>query len=109
MTGRVRGRYRIGVVHAALALAIPYAVLGLPARPARARSSVVAPSAWQALLACFLLALVAGGLGAARALVASTTHALAVGGDAHAAAAPGALAGRRRHGRHRACCSGPGC
>jgi hypothetical protein len=71
-TGRVRGRYRIGVVHAALALAVPYAVLaGLLAL--LARSAVVTPSAWQALLACFLLALVAGGLGAARALVASTT------------------------------------
>jgi hypothetical protein len=71
-TGRVRGRYRIGVVHAALALAIPYAVLaGLLALAAR--SPVVTPSAWQALLVCFLLALVAGGLGAARALVASTT------------------------------------
>jgi Family of unknown function (DUF6350) len=71
-TGRVRGRYRIGVVHAALALAIPYAALaGLLALAAR--STVVTPSAWQALLACFLLALVAGGLGAARALVASTT------------------------------------
>jgi hypothetical protein len=71
-TGRVRGRYRIGVVHAALALAIPYAALaGLLALAAR--SSVVAPSAWQALLACFLLAVVAGGLGAARTLVASTT------------------------------------
>jgi Family of unknown function (DUF6350) len=71
-TGRVRGRYRIGVVHAALALAVPYALLAFLLALA-ARSSVVSPSAWQALLACFLLALVAGGLGAARALVASTT------------------------------------
>jgi hypothetical protein len=71
-TGRVRGRYRIGVVHAALALAIPYAVLACLLALA-ARSPVVTPSAWQALLVCFLLALVAGGLGAARALVASTT------------------------------------
>src|SRR3954447_10199680 len=41
-TGRVRGRYRIGVVHAALALAVPYAVLaGLLAL--LARSAVVTP------------------------------------------------------------------
>jgi hypothetical protein len=71
-TGRVRGRYRIGVVHAALALAVPYAAVAFLLALA-ARSSVVTPSAWQALLACFLLALVAGALGAARALVASTT------------------------------------
>jgi hypothetical protein len=71
-TGRVRGRYRVGVVHAALALAIPYAVLACLLALV-ARSSVVSPSAWQALLACFVLAVVAGGLGAARALVASTT------------------------------------
>ena len=71
-TGRVRGRYRIGVVHAALALAVPYAVLAF-LLALLARSTVVSPSAWQALLACFVLALVAGGLGAARALVASTT------------------------------------
>ncbi len=71
-TGRVRGRYRIGVVHAALALAIPYSVLaGLLALAAR--SVVVTPSAWQALVTCFALALVAGGMGAARTLVASTT------------------------------------
>lgn len=71
-TGRVRGRYRIGVVHAGLALAVPYAILaGLLAL--LAHSSMVTPSAWQALLLCFLLALVAGGLGAARTLVASTT------------------------------------
>ncbi|MEV0404592.1 DUF6350 family protein [Actinoallomurus sp. NPDC050550] len=73
-TGRVRGRYRIGVVHAALALAVPYAVLsGLLAL--LARSSVVRPSAWQALLLCFPLALCAGGLGAARALVSTTNRA----------------------------------
>src|SRR3954471_15194616 len=71
-TGRVRGRYRIGVVHAALALAVPYAVLAF-LLALLARSTVVSPSAWQALLACFVLALVADGLGAARALVASTT------------------------------------
>jgi Family of unknown function (DUF6350) len=73
-TGRVRGRYRIGVAHAALALSIPYAVLsGLLAL--LARSSVVQPSAWQGLVLCFLLALFAGGLGAARALVSTTNRA----------------------------------
>jgi hypothetical protein len=71
-TGRVRGRYRIGVVHAALALAVPYAVLACLLALV-ARSPVVSPSPWQALVGCFLLALAAGGLGAARALVASTT------------------------------------
>jgi hypothetical protein len=71
-TGRVRGRYRIGVVHAALALALPYSVLACLLALV-VRSPVVTPSAWQALLVCFLIALVAGGLGAARALVASTT------------------------------------
>lgn len=70
-TGQVRGRHRIGVVHAALALAVPYSVLAA-LLAILARSSVVRPSAWQALLACFLLALVAGGLGAACALVSST-------------------------------------
>jgi hypothetical protein len=73
-TGRVRGRYRIGVTHAGFALAIPYAVLsGLLAL--LARSSAVRPSAWQALVLCFLLALLAGGLGAARALVSTTNRA----------------------------------
>lgn len=71
-TGRVRGRYRIGVVHAGLALAVPYAILAC-LLALLARSSPVRPSVWQALLLCFLLALVAGGLGAARTLVASTT------------------------------------
>ncbi len=71
-TGRVRGRYRIGLVHAGLALAVPYAILaGLLAL--LARSPAIRPSVWQALLLCFLLALMAGGLGAARTLVASTT------------------------------------
>lgn len=66
----VRGRQRIGVMQVALALAGPYAILaGLLALTAR--SSVVRPSAWQALLAGFLLAAFAGGLGAARALVAA--------------------------------------
>ncbi|MEV5706684.1 DUF6350 family protein [Actinoallomurus sp. NPDC052274] len=73
-TGRVRGRYRIGVTHAAFALAIPYAVLsGLLAL--LARSSAIQPSAWQGLLLCFLLAMFAGGLGAARTLVSTTNRA----------------------------------
>ncbi|MCO5999189.1 cell division protein PerM [Actinoallomurus rhizosphaericola] len=73
-TGRVRGRYRIGVTHAAFALAIPYAVLsGLLALVAS--SSAIRPSAWQALLLCFLLAMFAGGLGAARTLVSTTNRA----------------------------------
>ena len=71
-TGRVRGRYRIGVVHAALALAVPYTVLAVLLALV-VRSKVVTPSAGQTVLVCFLLALFAGGLGAARALVASTT------------------------------------
>jgi hypothetical protein len=74
-TGQVRGRYRIGVVHAALALAVPYSVLAALLALV-ARSPVLRPSAWQALLACFLLAFVAGGLGAACALVSSTTRRL---------------------------------
>jgi hypothetical protein len=59
---------RIGVVPVAVALAIPYSILaGLLALAAR--GPVVMPSAWQALLVSFLLALFAGGLGAARAIV----------------------------------------
>ncbi|WP_240809655.1 DUF6350 family protein [Actinomadura sp. WMMA1423] len=61
-------RQRIAVVHVALALAAPYAVLaGLLALAAS--SEEVRPSAWQALVGCFLVAAVAGGLGAARAVV----------------------------------------
>ncbi|WP_245681794.1 cell division protein PerM [Actinomadura kijaniata] len=63
-------RTRVGVLHVAVALAAPYAALaGLLALAAA--TPAVRPSAWQALLACFVTALVAGGLGAARALVAS--------------------------------------
>ncbi|MCW2901082.1 MAG: hypothetical protein JWO67_3347 [Streptosporangiaceae bacterium] len=66
----VRGRQRIGVMQVAVALAAPYAILaGMLALTAR--SPVVTPSAWQAVLAGFLLALFAGGLGAARAIVAA--------------------------------------
>lgn len=71
-SGRVRGRYRVGVVHAALALAIPYSLLAFLLALA-ARSPMVKPSALQALPICFLLALVMGGLGAARSLVSSTS------------------------------------
>ncbi|HEY7483370.1 MAG TPA: DUF6350 family protein [Streptosporangiaceae bacterium] len=59
----------IGVVPAAVALAVPYSILaGLLALAAR--DATVKPSAWQALLVSFLLAVFAGGLGAARAVVA---------------------------------------
>ena len=59
---------RIGVVPAAFALAVPYSILaGLLALAAR--GSTVVPSAWQALVVAFVLALFAGGLGAARAVV----------------------------------------
>ncbi|MFI0447700.1 DUF6350 family protein [Actinomadura sp. 6N118] len=65
-TGR---RYRVGVVHVAVALAVPYAILaGLLALAAA--STAVSASVWQALIACFVLAVLAGGLGAARAVVA---------------------------------------
>ncbi len=63
-------RPRVAVVRVALALAVPYAALaGLLALAAS--SSAVRPSAWQALVACFLVATIAGGLGAARAVVAA--------------------------------------
>lgn len=63
-------RTRVGVVHVALALAVPYTLMaGLLALAVR--TPVVRPSSWQALIVCFLLAFVAGGMGAARALVAS--------------------------------------
>ncbi|SEG34901.1 hypothetical protein SAMN04489712_104522 [Thermomonospora echinospora] len=55
------------VVQVALALAVPYAVLAALLALA-ATTPVVRPSAWQALLACLVVAAVAGGLGAGRAL-----------------------------------------
>ncbi|MEU5885083.1 DUF6350 family protein [Spirillospora sp. NPDC047279] len=62
-------RYRVGVVHVAVALAVPYALLaGMLALAAA--SSAVQASVWQALVACFMMAVLAGGLGAARAVVA---------------------------------------
>lgn len=69
-TSRTARRSRAGVVHVALALALPYAVLAALLAQA-ATTPAVRPSIWQALTACLLLAVVAGGLGAARALVAS--------------------------------------
>jgi hypothetical protein len=55
------------VGYAAVALALPYALLA-GALAMASRTDVVAPSPLQAVTAAFLLALVAGGLGAARAL-----------------------------------------
>ncbi|MGW3766362.1 cell division protein PerM [Actinomadura verrucosospora] len=63
-------RQRTAVLHVSVALAAPYAALaGLLALAAS--SEEVRPSAWQALVGCFLVAAVAGGLGAARAVVAA--------------------------------------
>ncbi|WP_207943555.1 DUF6350 family protein, partial [Actinomadura sp. KC345] len=71
-------RPRQAVVHVALALAAPYAALaGLLALAAA--SPQVRPSAWQALVGGFLVAVVAGGLGAARAVVAAQVAAEARG------------------------------
>jgi hypothetical protein len=55
------------VGYAAVALALPYTLLA-GALAVACRSSQAAPSLWQAVVASFLLALVAGGLGAARGL-----------------------------------------
>ena len=55
------------VGYVAIALAFPYALLS-GAIAVASRTSLVVPSLWQAVLAAFLLALVAGGLGAARGL-----------------------------------------
>ncbi|MEU8121640.1 DUF6350 family protein [Spirillospora sp. NPDC049024] len=69
VTGLPR-RQRIAVVQVAVALAAPYAALaGLLALAASTKE--VRPSAWQALVGCFLVAVTAGGLGAARAVVAA--------------------------------------
>ncbi|TYK43326.1 hypothetical protein FXF68_39015 [Actinomadura decatromicini] len=71
-------RPRTEVVRVAVALAVPYAALaGLLALAAA--SPEVRPSAWQALVACFLVAVIAGGLGAARAVVAAQVAADARG------------------------------
>ena len=55
------------VGYAAIALALPYTLLA-GAVAVASRNSQAAPSLWQAVVASFLLALVAGGLGAARGL-----------------------------------------
>ena len=65
---RVGGVTRLRHVgYAAVALALPYALLA-GALAVASRTAVASPSLWQAVIASFLLALVAGGLGAARAL-----------------------------------------
>ncbi|WP_433227734.1 cell division protein PerM [Actinomadura formosensis] len=74
----LRHRPRVAVVHVAVAQAAPYA--GLAALLAIAASArEVRPSVWQALVACFLVAVIAGGLGAARAVVAAQVAAEARG------------------------------
>jgi hypothetical protein len=55
------------VGYAVIALALPYALLA-GALAVASRSAQAAPSLWQAVIASFLLAVVAGGLGAARGL-----------------------------------------
>jgi hypothetical protein len=55
------------VGYAALALALPYTLLA-GALAVASRTAQAAPSLWQAVVASFLLAIVAGGLGAARGL-----------------------------------------
>jgi hypothetical protein len=55
------------VGYAAIALALPYTLLA-GALAVASRNSQAAPSLWQAVVSSFLLALVAGGLGAARGL-----------------------------------------
>ncbi|WUI00489.1 DUF6350 family protein [Spirillospora sp. NBC_00431] len=71
-------RPRTAVVRVALALAVPYAGLAVLLALA-ATSPQVRPSAWQALVACLLVAVIAGGLGAARAVVAAQVAAEAKG------------------------------
>jgi len=64
-TGGVTRLRHVGYV--AIALALPYALLA-GAIAVASRTPVAAPSLWQAVTAAFLLAVVAGGLGAARGL-----------------------------------------
>lgn len=64
-TGAVTRLRHVGYV--ALALALPYALLA-GAIAVASRTPVASPSLWQAVTAAFLLAAVAGGLGAARGL-----------------------------------------
>jgi hypothetical protein len=55
------------VARVAIAVALPYALLA-GAIAVASRTPVASPSVWQAVIAAFLLAAVAGGLGAARGL-----------------------------------------
>ncbi|RFS86277.1 hypothetical protein D0T12_06635 [Actinomadura spongiicola] len=71
-------RPRAAVMRVAVALATPYAALAALLALA-ASSPQVRPSAGQALVACFLVAVIAGGLGAARAVVAAQVAAEAKG------------------------------
>ncbi len=64
-TGGVTQLRHVG--YAAVALALPYALLA-GALAVASRTAVASPSLWQAVVASFLLALVAGGLGASRGL-----------------------------------------
>ncbi len=63
--GRVTRLRHVG--YAAVALALPYTLLA-GALAVASRTSAASPSLWQAIVTSFLLALVAGGLGAARGL-----------------------------------------
>jgi Family of unknown function (DUF6350) len=63
--GAVRRLRHVG--YAAIALALPYALLA-GALAVASRTAAAAPSLWQAVVASFLLAMAAGGLGAARGL-----------------------------------------
>ncbi|WP_225991803.1 cell division protein PerM [Actinomadura montaniterrae] len=71
-------RPRVAVVRVAAALAVPYALLAMLMALA-VSAPEVHPSAWQALLGCLLVAVIAGGLGAARAVVAAQVAAEARG------------------------------
>ncbi|MBE1533619.1 cell division protein PerM [Actinomadura algeriensis] len=71
-------RPRVAVARVAVSLAAPYAALAGTLALA-ATGPTMRPSAWQALVACFTVAVVAGGLGAARAVVAAQVAAEARG------------------------------
>ncbi|MWA06320.1 hypothetical protein F8568_039460 [Actinomadura sp. LD22] len=71
-------RPRVAVMRVAAALAVPYALLAMLMALA-VSAPEVHPSAWQALLGCLLVAVIAGGLGAARAVVAAQVAAEARG------------------------------
>lgn len=65
-----RYRQRIGVMQVALLLAAPYATFAV-LLALIARTPTLQPSPWQAFIASFSLAFLAGGLGAARAISAA--------------------------------------